>query len=40
MPIHYGTTPALSGTPEQYMQALGNASTRVMAMQPGDIAEF
>ncbi|MFL6663978.1 MAG: metal-dependent hydrolase [Rhizobacter sp.] len=40
VPIHYGTTPALSGTPEQYVQALGSSSTRVMAMQPGDIAEF
>jgi L-ascorbate metabolism protein UlaG (beta-lactamase superfamily) len=40
LPMHYGTTPALSGTPEEYIKALGNTSTKVMAIKPGDVLEF
>jgi L-ascorbate metabolism protein UlaG (beta-lactamase superfamily) len=40
MPMHYGTNPALVGTPEEYIRALGNASTKVSAMKPGDTLEF
>jgi L-ascorbate metabolism protein UlaG (beta-lactamase superfamily) len=40
LPIHYGTTPALSGTPEEYVKALGATSTKVLAMSPGDTMEF
>lgn len=41
VPIHYGTTPALSGTPEEYIKALGNnTATRVAVMKPGDTLEF
>lgn len=39
-PMHYGTTPALVGTPEEYIKALGPTSTKVLAMKPGDILEF
>ena len=40
IPMHYGTTPALSGTPEEYVKALGDAPVRVLAMKPGDVLEF
>jgi L-ascorbate metabolism protein UlaG (beta-lactamase superfamily) len=40
IPMHYGTTPALNGTPEEYIQALGASSTRVHAMKPGDVLDF
>lgn len=36
MPMHYGTSPFLRGTPEQFKAALGNAPVEVLAMQPGD----
>lgn len=40
IPMHYGTTPALSGTPEEYIKALGDTPTRVLAIKPGDALEF
>ena len=40
IPIHYGTIPLLKGTPEEYIQALGNTSTKVMVLQPGDKTTF
>lgn len=40
IPIHYGTHALLKGTPEEYTQALGSASTKVMVMKPGDKLEF
>jgi len=40
LPIHYGTTPALSGTPEEYIKALGNAPVKVLAIKPGELLEF
>jgi L-ascorbate metabolism protein UlaG (beta-lactamase superfamily) len=40
IPIHYGTTPQLKGTAEEYIKALGNAPTKVFAMKPGDKQEF
>lgn len=40
IPMHYGTTPALSGTPEEYIKALGAAPVKVMAIKPGDTVEF
>jgi len=36
VPIHYGTTPALSGTPEEYIKALGASPVKVTVMKPGD----
>ena len=41
VPMHYGTTPALPGTPEEFIKALGsNSAVKVMVMQPGDTLEF
>jgi L-ascorbate metabolism protein UlaG (beta-lactamase superfamily) len=40
IPIHYGTTPQLKGTPEEYIKALGDAPTKVLTMKPGDKLEF
>src|ERR1700712_3807345 len=37
IPIHYGTTPALSGTPEEYMKAMGASPVKVLTMRPGDL---
>ncbi len=40
IPIHYGTVKLLKGTPEQFVQALGPAPTKVVAMEPGEVREF
>ena len=40
IPIHYGTTPQLKGTPAEYSAALGSSRTRVMALNPGDKTTF
>jgi L-ascorbate metabolism protein UlaG (beta-lactamase superfamily) len=40
IPIHYGTIPVLKGTPQEYVQALGNAPVKVLALQPGEKATF
>lgn len=40
IPIHYATFPVLKGTPEEYIQALGSAPTKVYPMKPGDKLEF
>jgi L-ascorbate metabolism protein UlaG (beta-lactamase superfamily) len=40
IPMHYGTTPQLAGTPEQYIAALGKTATDVKVMQPGETAGF
>jgi len=40
IPMHYGTTPVLKGTPEEYLAALGQTSTKVFVMNPGDKLEF
>ncbi|MEP7155968.1 MAG: metal-dependent hydrolase [Betaproteobacteria bacterium] len=41
IPIHYGTFPALKGTPAEYSEALGkSATTKVFALNPGDKHEF
>ena len=40
IPIHYGTTPQLSGTPEQYIQSLGSAPVKVFNIQPGEALIF
>ena len=33
IPMHYGTNPRLTGTPKEYIQALGDSSTKVLNMQ-------
>lgn len=40
IPIHYGTTPLLKGTPEEFTAALGATPTKVMVLKPGDEVSF
>ena len=40
VPMHYGTTPVLKGTPQEYMAALGQTATKVFPINPGDRLEF
>ena len=40
IPMHYGTNPFLVGTPKEYMDALGQTSTKVFPMNPGEKIEF
>jgi len=40
IPIHYGTTPLLKGTPEEFTAALGTTPTKVMVLKPGDEVSF
>jgi L-ascorbate metabolism protein UlaG (beta-lactamase superfamily) len=40
IPFHYGTFPVLVGTPAEYQQALGQTSTRVLPINPGDTVTF
>jgi L-ascorbate metabolism protein UlaG (beta-lactamase superfamily) len=40
IPIHYGTFPMLRGTPEEYIKALGQTSTKVYPINPGDKLTF
>jgi L-ascorbate metabolism protein UlaG (beta-lactamase superfamily) len=40
VPIHYGTFPVLKGTPQEYQSFLGQASTQVHSISPGDKLTF
>ncbi len=40
IPMHYGANPLGKGTPEEFIRALGNTPTKVIALNPGDKAEF
>jgi L-ascorbate metabolism protein UlaG (beta-lactamase superfamily) len=40
LPFHYGTFPPLKGTPQEYMAALGNTTTKVFPINPGEKLEF
>lgn len=40
LPVHYGTNPFLRGTPAEYKAALGQTSTEVLEMNPGDKKTF
>ncbi len=40
IPMHYGTNPLAKGTVAEYLQALGNSQTKVLALRPGDKQEF
>ena len=40
IPFHYGTFPVLKGTPQEYQQALGQTSTQVFPISPGDKVTF
>ena len=35
IPMHYATFPPLKGTPEEYLQALGDVDVEVIVMTPG-----
>ncbi|MCZ8292296.1 MAG: metal-dependent hydrolase [Hylemonella sp.] len=36
IPMHYGTNPLNRGTPQQYMEALGQTTTKVIPLEPGE----
>ncbi len=36
IPIHWGTFPPLTGTPEQFQKALAGSETEVITMKPGE----
>jgi L-ascorbate metabolism protein UlaG (beta-lactamase superfamily) len=40
IPIHYGTNAQLKGTPAEYIKALGESSTKVFPLNPGDKVNF
>lgn len=41
IPMHYGTFPPLKGTPEQFIEALGDdRPTKVVVMEPGGVHRF
>ena len=40
IPMHYGTFPPLKGTPEAFRQALGESTTEVIVMEPGQTLKF
>ena len=40
IPFHYGTFPVLRGTPQEYQAALGQTSTQVFPISPGDKLTF
>ncbi len=40
VPMHYGTFPPLKGTPEEFIEALGETSIDVKVMQPGDVLKM
>jgi L-ascorbate metabolism protein UlaG (beta-lactamase superfamily) len=40
MPMHYGTFPPLKGTPQQFIEALGDYEGEVVVMEPGQTRTF
>jgi L-ascorbate metabolism protein UlaG (beta-lactamase superfamily) len=40
VPMHFGTFPALTGTPAALMEAIGNFETEVWTLQPGKPVEW
>ena len=40
IPIHYGTFPVLKGTPQEYQASLGQTTTQVFPISPGDKLTF
>ena len=40
LPIHYGTTPQLAGTPAQFKAALGNSPVQMLVADPGQKLVF
>lgn len=41
IPMHYGTTPQLAGTPEELIKAMGpDSATKIIVMKPGETRTF
>jgi L-ascorbate metabolism protein UlaG (beta-lactamase superfamily) len=40
IPMHFGTFPALTGTPEQLAKLLAGTQTEVWALEPGKTVEW
>ena len=40
IPMHYASNPFLVGTPQEYMDALGNYPVKVYPINPGDKLRF
>lgn len=40
IPMHYGTNPNLRGTPEEYIAALGQSTTKVLNLKFGETVKF
>ena len=40
IPMHYGTNPFLTGTPQEYLDALGGFPVKVFPINPGDKLRF
>lgn len=40
LPIHYGTTPVLRGTPAEFKEALGQGGAQMLTVEPGQKVEF
>ncbi len=40
IPMHYGANPLGKGTPAELLQALRTSTTKVLALKPGETAEF
>ncbi len=40
IPFHYATIPVLKGTPQEYQAALGQTTTQVFPISPGDKLTF
>src|SRR5204862_566178 len=40
IPVHYATFPVLRGTPQEYQAALGQTTTQVFPISPGDKQTF
>lgn len=40
IPMHYGANPLGRGTPKEFLDALGNAGTKVFILEPGGRVEF
>jgi len=40
IPMHYGANPLGKGTPEEFIKALGDSASRVLALKPGERATF
>ena len=40
IPMHYGTNPNLKGTPEEYIEAMGKSTTKVLNMKFWEVVKF